>query len=337
MTLRTTYCLTLLCLLLATACNKAPDGVINENKMARLIADLNKAEYYVETHSSEFHNDSTRMALKQSIFAKHGVDQQEYDHSLEWYGNNMDVYTEVCDRAMRQLEDERKALSKRMDHAPLQESRTDEHAMPTYAARGDTADVWTLRRSWMLTAGMRCGTLRYDYQPDPEHALGDKYMLRLRVNSNGSNMTATLAADYGDGSTSTVTRPLSTTGWNIITLQTDSLRQLRRIYGYISYAMKRGTVAVIDSVSLIRTHLDRATYGLIGSQITVDRNAGSSSPARPAASGRGMSSRQNVPDAHVLRDQADNQARRSFTPKPGLNKSSHPRHIERSPNARHLP
>ena len=52
-----------------------------------------------------------RQVLKQSIFAKHGVDQELYDHSLEWYGHNMDVYTDVCDRAMRQLEDEKKSRS----------------------------------------------------------------------------------------------------------------------------------------------------------------------------------------------------------------------------------
>ncbi len=297
-----TYGLILLVLAIAS-CNKAPDGVISESKMAHLIADLNKAEFYIESHSSDFPTDSTRMALKQSIYAKHGVSQELYDHSLEWYAHNMDVYTDVCDRAMRQLEDEKKSLTKRMAHEP-QLSRGLEPSQPTYASHGDTADVWVGRRSWVLTAGMRHGTLRWDQQPDSEHRPGDRYMLRILIKGNSSGMTATLAADYSDGSTTTTTRPLSTSDWNMVLLQTDTLRQLRRIYGYISYNMQPQTMAMLDSVALVRTHLDRNSYGIIGTQVTVDRHGNA------AKSGQDAGHRVDAAaDAHVLRDRADDQAR----------------------------
>ena len=326
---RVTYCLVFVTALLAS-CNKAPDGVISESKMTQLIVDLNKAEYYVQSHGDDFPDDSTKMALKQSIFSKHGVDQELYDHSLEWYGHNMDVYIDVCDRAMRQLEDEKKSLAKRMEHEPDMPLRgeTTLPGVPTYASRGDTADVWQGRRSWMLTAGMQQGILPWDLQPDEENQMGDKYMLRVKVQSNSHGMTATLAVDYNDGSTSTITRPLATNNWNVMTLQTDSTRQLRRIYGYIRYNMQPQTVAMVDSIALVRTHMDRAAYGLIGSQVTVHRN-GEAEPAPKITPA--------LPDAHHQRDLADDQERASFRPKPGLNKPSHPRHIEQSPNAQHLP
>ena len=50
---RITYCLMLAVTLLAS-CNKAPDGVISERKMTQLIVDLNKAEYYVQSHGVSF-------------------------------------------------------------------------------------------------------------------------------------------------------------------------------------------------------------------------------------------------------------------------------------------
>lgn len=320
----------MLAVTLLASCNKAPDGVISERKMTQLIVDLNKAEYYVQSHGDEFPDDSTKMALKQSIFAKHGIDQELYDHSLEWYGRNMDVYIDVCDHAMRQLDDEKKSLARRLEHEPEMPTRDEptRTGMPTYANHGDTADVWTGRRSWMLTAGMQQGTLRWDLQPDQENRPGDKYMLRVRVRSTSHSMTATLAVDYTDGTTSTITRPLSANDWNMMTLQTDSLRNMRRVYGYISYRMQPQTVAMIDSISLVRTHLDRQSYGLIGSQITVHRN-GEPEPAAEA--------RPTLPDAHQQRDLADEQERAAFRPKPGVNKSSHPRHIEHSPNSKHPP
>lgn len=323
---RATYCLLLVTVLLA-GCNKAPDGVIKESTMTQLIIDLNKAEYYVQSHGSEFPNDSTRMALKQSIFAKHGVDQELYDHSLEWYGMNMDVYIEVCDRAFKQLEDEKKSLAKLMEQEPIP-SRTNgpmRMGMPTYSSHGDTADVWTGRRSWMLTAAMGQGALRWDTQPDEEHQPGDKYMLRVKVQSNHPGMTATLAADYSDGSTSTITRPLSSDGWNAMILQTDSARQLRRIYGYLNYRMQWHTVAFIDSMSLVRTHLDRASYSLIGSQVTVHRNG---EPEAKASS--------TLPDAHQQRDLSDQQERAALHHKPDVNKKNRPR-IEHGLSDKHLP
>lgn len=311
-------------LLTLAACNKAPDGVISESKMAQLVADLNRAEYYVETHSNEFHNDSTRMALKQSIFARHGIDQELYDHSLEWYGSNMDVYIDVCDRAMRLLEDEKKSLHRRMQHEP-QPSRELASSQATYASSGDTADVWSGRRLWTLTSGMRQGFIQWDQQPDDEHQPGDKYMLRLRIKASNASMTAVLAADYNDGTTTTITRPLATSDWNVLTLQTDTLRQLRRVYGYIRYDMRPLSVAMIDSVSLVRTHLDRNTYGLLGSQTTVDRHH-SSQPNKVESHPTPA-----VPDTHELRDQADARARRAEQNRHGAAMSKRPGNHNRTP------
>lgn len=308
---------------LLMGCNKAPDGVIKESKMARLIVDLNKAENYIETHADEFPDDSTKMALKQSIFAKHGISQELYDHSLEWYGHNMDVYCDVCDRALRQLEDEKKSLEKKINNAPTM-ARTINLAHPRYANHGDTADVWTGQRTWMLTTGMKDGILRWDLEPDDEHRAGDKYMLQARVISNARNMTATLAADYYDGSTTSITRQLATNEWNSISLQTDTTGRLRRVYGYIKYDMTQATVTLVDSVALLRTHLDHNTYGLIGAQMTVGRQA--SSKTQKA---------QN--DSQVLREQQDELSRGRFQPKQGVNKPSHGSHIVNSPNAAHLP
>ena len=100
----------------------------------------------------------------------------------------------------------------------------------------------------------------------------------------------------------------------------------------IRYNMEPQTVALIDSVALVRTHLDRNSYGLIGSQMTVNRQG---EPAKPASALPHPT--RPAPDAHELRDRADDEARATFRPKPGVNKSSHPRHIEHSPNSQHLP
>jgi hypothetical protein len=49
-------------------------------------------------------------------------------------------------------------------------------------------------------------------------------------------------------------------------VQSDTARQVRRIYGYVSYDIKRGHTAYVDSLMLMRTHLNKNNYGYINAQ-----------------------------------------------------------------------
>ena len=95
--------LLLLLALSVLACGRTPGGVISTSKMADLIVDLQLAEAYIESHGAEFGNDSTKLVLKQSIFKKHGITQQEYDSSLVWYAHNMEEYNRAYDKAVKKL------------------------------------------------------------------------------------------------------------------------------------------------------------------------------------------------------------------------------------------
>ena len=99
--------LPLLCiLLLAAACDRRPDGVLGKEDMARLLADIHKAEIVAETNTRTY-NDSLKRVLRQSVYARHGVTTEDVDSSLSWYGYNMEKYLEVYDRVIEILEKER--------------------------------------------------------------------------------------------------------------------------------------------------------------------------------------------------------------------------------------
>ena len=96
---------TLLLLVLALlACDRTPRGVLSVNKMADLIVDLKLAEAYIEAHNRDFDSDSSKQVIKQSIFKKHGITQQDYDSSLVWYAHNMEDYTKAYDKAVGKLQ-----------------------------------------------------------------------------------------------------------------------------------------------------------------------------------------------------------------------------------------
>ncbi len=283
--------LLLLLALSVFACGRTPGGVISTSKMADLIVDLQLAEAYIESHGAEFGNDSTKLVLKQSIFKKHGISQQEYDSSLVWYAHNMEEYNRAYDKAVKKLKNRYDKLDVTGNEGPSEmiaegvpQGAPTHNPVPRNAgpagphakkfntdAKADTFDMWQGRRDYVLTQGARRGFITFDLPPDACKQSGDRYQLAYRLARCGNEFKVGLAVDYTDGATSQITRGTNSDGWVMVDLQSDTARQVRRIYGYVSYNMKPGHVAVVDSLMLLRTHLNKGNYGYIHAQRLLER------------------------------------------------------------------
>lgn len=287
------YTLLFLALTVSLAsCGRTPRGVIGKNKMADLIVDLELADAYIDSHIGEFADDSSKMALKQSIFKKHGITQQDYDSSLVWYAHNMEDYIRAYDQAIGKLKARTDKLEKdkkdgrlptdMVTDKPIKDAHN--HAtMPmargakrpigklTSDSKSDSADLWQGPRDYMLTAGYRRGFITFDVVPDANKLPGDRYLLAYKLTRGGNEFKVSLNVDYTDGSTSQVTRGTNSDGWVTIDVQSDTARQVRRVYGYVSYDMKRGHTAHIDSLMLMRTRFDKSRYGFINAQRLLER------------------------------------------------------------------
>lgn len=314
----------------AVSCDKAPRGVIGERSMAKLLVDLDKAEAYIGQYPDKFPTDSAKQALKQSIFAKHGVTQAEYDSSMVWYAHNIDVYTDVCERAMKSLSSEYDDLRKKQERGGAETAMADDgddNEAPsmqrhhTYESRGDTADIWSGLRTWMFTPVLPKGYVTFDMRPDHEYRQGDRYQLNFNLTSDGARIGVLIGADYTDGTTTLVSRHAVADGWTQLELQTDDHRIVRRIYGYVRYDMTRAaTVAFVDSLMLLRTHIDESRYSTMRVQRSFDRNV--VAPAMRTS-------------AKPVKTPAKPVAKLEFTPKPGVNKSSRQLHVGSSVNDAH--
>lgn len=262
------------------------------NKMADLIADLQLADAYIESHSADFDTDSSKLVLKQSVFKKHGITQQDYDSSLVWYAHNMEDYTRAYDKAIGKLKSKYDKLDATGAEGPsemMAEGPAAGMPQPGEIPRGprsggpsrlsklntdakaDSFDLWQGPRSYMLTQGSRRGFITFDVPPDEGKQKGDRYQLTYLLNRCGNEFKVCLAVDYTDGATSQVARGTTSDGWVTVDLQSDSSRQVRRIYGYVSYDVKPGHVAQVDSLMLIRSRLNAANYGFINAQRLFER------------------------------------------------------------------
>ena len=324
------------------SCDKAPGGVIKEGDMAHVIADFAKAEGLIAQYPDKFPDDSSKLALKQSILKKYDADLEKYDSSLVWYAHNLKIYAEVHDKAVEILEKEGHIYNK--DRGRDQWAGGSSGVQPTvvgqqvgerrvYSSSGDSADVWKEPRQWVLTSGMRKGYITFDYAPDAESRQGDLYSLNLKMlYPSGDAIKLMLAIDYIDGTTSYLNRTANVFGWSNFNIQADTTRSVKRIYGFIAYDIKPHQVAMLDSIYLLRTHLDMSKYDMISfqriagpksvlekekekeevevveTQQVEQGSAAQSFPGRPGS--------QMAPVERPVQPQNG-----AFKPKPGLNKS----------------
>ena len=272
------------------SCDRTPNGVMSVNKMADLIADLQLADAYIENHISDFNSDSSKLVIKQSVFKKHGITQQEYDSSLVWYAHNMEDYIKAHDKAVGKLKEKYDKLDKGANGMP-EDMAIRERGEPTHEAvpqvtpklrgknlrrlkadaKGDTVDLWQGNRSYVLAQGAKRGFITFDVPPDANYHAGDRYQLSYYLTRCNNEFKVCLSVDYTDGATSQITRGTNSDGWVTIDVQSDSARHVRRIYGYVSYDIKRGQTAIVDSLMLMRTHMNKSNYGFINAQRLFER------------------------------------------------------------------
>ena len=263
--------------ILLGACDKAPGGVIKESDMAHVLADFAKANAIIEQNPNLFPDDSSKLALKQSLLEKYDADLAMYDSSLVWYAHNLKIYSEVHDKAIQILEKEGNIKSGNAskdiwlngaDNSNSNQGgmQPDGGAKRVFPTSGDSANVWNEPQRWILTSAMQKGYITFDYKPDKESRSGDLYALNMKLISNNSIIKLLLAIDYLDGTTSYINRSATVMGWSSYYIQTDTTRSVKRIYGFINYNIKPFGIALLDSIYLLRTHLDPEKYNMIGIQ-----------------------------------------------------------------------
>ncbi len=316
----------ILLLVLFVGCKMTPDGVLDESDFVSLMVDMHKAEAYMDMNQGKFYNDSLKMAVKQSVLMQHGVTQEEYDSTLVWYGHNVDRYTNAYDKIIEKLTAEQKNIKDSSNQAEMMTASNITSSRKRYSAKGDTADLWNKPRTWQLIGALGKNIITFDY-PAIDLKKGDQFKLSLKLCNTKSSMKMYFGIDYTDGSTAFVTRESSFEGWNNYVLQSDSTKNIRRIYGYMQYSPMPREIAYIDSVELLRMHLDRNNYSIIYSQKWFGKKRLKTKPIEKHLDGA-FGVLPKDPEAKMQEG--------SFTPKPGLNKSSASEHVQNSPNMRHM-
>ena len=239
--------------LIAGGCSKRPKGILSEDKMAAVMADIQIAEAYDRSGDAhDYLKGKDREILGRGILMHHGVTPEEMDSTLAWYGRNMDEYPKLY-----------KKIDAELNKRQLKYAR----AAGESDNEGSAADLWPYSRHFVvdknsLTNGIVASIPAIDLQP------GSKITWKMSVDG-ASSRNLTIGVDYSDGSSEIYKQTNRGFEKSVeVSLQTDSLLEVSRIFAIADFEFSNPRV-LIDSVQLNHLPFSRDDYAKHGFQRTV--------------------------------------------------------------------
>lgn len=246
-----------LVIILLTTCSKVPDHILSEKKMQEVVIDMHLAEAIIASDYTKYSNDSVKKVLFQSVFAKHRISQADYDSSLVWYGQNLDIYLEVYDRAKISVEQRIKDLG-------------DVQAKAAPSSNQDSVDIWPRRSSMAFAPDALFNGTVFDIKPDVNYSSGSSFVLGLKVwgvNPGWRHYPEVrMSVDQGD-TIITTNKRITADGYHEVMLKSLPTKRVRRVYGFIRLD---NTDADYHKVFVDSLNLMKYNYGSGATELKVD-------------------------------------------------------------------
>lgn len=238
----------IIALFVLAACSHDPDYVIDEKDMVDLLVDVHKAEAVIESNYNQYSSKADKKKLREAVFLKHGITQEQFDTNLVWYGHHIEDYMKIYEQVVECLKAENEEAKKLLAEDNSQ----------TMSQPGDSVDVWKQRRAHVFDTRQASNLLTFDIAPDENFRTRDYFELRFKVlllPKLAVKPQVYLAARHINHDIVYNQLDIDREGWHSLPLQTDSAMALSRINGYIVLPMQTvpGTMYV-DSLTLIRRH-----------------------------------------------------------------------------------
>ncbi|MGN0222941.1 MAG: DUF4296 domain-containing protein [Muribaculaceae bacterium] len=230
--------------IVAAACNRVPDSVIQPDDMAELMADVRVADAVISVNQAQYAAPGTREALRDAVFARHGVTKEQFDSSLVWYGHNMNLYQDVADHTIEILEARLAKVNGVVAEAAL-------------SVAGDSVDVWQRPTALIVNSFSPSQYITFNLTADRNWERGDFFTWNARLAVPPTNAQWSMTTEYSDGTIETVIASLDVTELNrqSITFFTDTTRTAVALSGWLYLGVEGRRPCVVDSISLTRSRI----------------------------------------------------------------------------------
>ncbi len=238
----------ILSILIMASCHRHPDYVIGEKEMEDLLVDIHKAEAVIESNYNIYNNNATKKKLREAVFLRHGVTQEQFDTTLVWYGHHIDKYMEIYDRVAERLRAENEEAKKLLAEENSQ----------TMTQPGDSVDVWKQKRFHLFDSRLPSNLLTFDIATDENFRIRDYFELRFKVlmlPELNVKPQVYMAVRHANNDLAYNWVDVEKEGWCTLSVQADSAKSISRVFGYIVLPMQLVPEKMyVDSLTLIRRH-----------------------------------------------------------------------------------
>ncbi len=230
-------------------CDRRPKEVLSEKEMVSLMADMQLAEACLNSSAVSVHSGDGRLELGRSVLAAHGVTQEQLDTTLAWYGRNIDNYSELFEKVDKEIVARRKKLMKgaETDFDETEAGNLWRYGSHSYLAALGNSDAWILSVD------------------EPEMSSGDMLEWSLHL-LNPIQLSGVLGVEYDDGSSEATTNMFIGRPKIEMRLQTDTGKNVKRIYGVLRAKESSDLPVHADSIRLRKLPFDSLEYRKIRGQ-----------------------------------------------------------------------
>ena len=241
-------------MVLLSACKpQVPSKYLQPDDMEDLMYD-----YYLSQGISNSQPGTTeydRRYNMQVVLKKYGLTNAEFDSTLVYYYNHMELMDAIYSNIQKRLGDA--ALE-------LGASEGEVERFTTQSASGDTTDVWEGKRQLMLLPIPPYHIVQFSQKADTSYYKGDSFLLtlgsRFLVQSGSRNATVYLAVTYENDSVISATTPINVSGGSTLRINACD-QKAKQLDGYIYMPRRDQTdnaseipLLLLDRIQLMRFH-----------------------------------------------------------------------------------
>jgi len=237
--------------MLLTACDRRPNGVLNQKQMTNVLTEMHKTDASLNESGLTYKHYSDKAPYYKFIFKKYGITQARFDSSLVWYSKNPRIFGNIYTNVLANLT----IIQKEVKNGKY-------HAVDTLDMTKMRTQIWNKQTRYVLTKDSARTHLNFDI-PINNFMYKDLYILRFLQRiapiDSCTKRRIVLRINYANGKSDSV----SSIAWNdsILRRYTLSLHAVRKLkiksisgelLGSKTYKGKMN--ALTDSISLFREY-----------------------------------------------------------------------------------
>lgn len=219
------------------SCSDRPKNALSEKEMVNLLVDMQLAEAYENTLNTS--NSKSRLDLGKRVLEAHNISQESLDTTLAWYGRNVDDYAELYDKVDKEI------LKRKKKYTAVEDAQT------------VSDDLWPYPEHLLFSSQSDDDTFSFIF-PISDLEKGNSLHWNFYL-PNSTGIKSILGVEYSDGRGEVIINN-SNKSINKIEFQTDTAKEVKRIFGSIHIKDSKAFPVYIDSIALETTPLDTLIY-----------------------------------------------------------------------------